>query len=259
MLKHKVIKLASVLYYLLLSAKVGTVFCEKSTKILKAGRVENTFISPCWVAPVHPFVSSLIIAPVITLAGATVCNIFQGGRPGHYLGQSQEEILGCPPKQASVADLEKLSKFEFMQLFYASPMVVLDGSVQGNWEGKILPIGVLHLVTKFITDYLFGAGKWCGKAVDPSSCTGINLFAQDKSAISMREFDTCIDCSLYDGRPILLFSYKSKNLFPYNTMRDEVRKVNDKLLIGLGSMSVFGGHLNSASFVLKRSNPTLKE
>jgi hypothetical protein len=50
----------------------------------------------------------------------TVINILQNGIGG-YKGKSVGEILGVPPEKATLKDIQKLSKAQVMQLFYAAP------------------------------------------------------------------------------------------------------------------------------------------
>ena len=51
---------------------------------------------------------------VVMLLALVFVNILQNGTGG-WDGRSIEKILGVPPQQATVADIEKLSKFDVMQ------------------------------------------------------------------------------------------------------------------------------------------------
>ena len=56
----------------------------------------------------------------------TVINILQNGIGG-WDGRTVEQILVVSPDKATVADIEKLSKSDVMQLFYAAPPEVRKG------------------------------------------------------------------------------------------------------------------------------------
>jgi len=85
---------------------------------------------------------------VIVLLVAVVINILQNGTGG-WDGRSVEKILGVPPQQATVADIEKLSKSEVMQLFYAAPPPEFT-SVNGEYKAKILQVGIMGPVAPSI-------------------------------------------------------------------------------------------------------------
>jgi len=226
-------------------------------------------------------------------AAASLFHIAEGGVPGRYDGRSIENILGRDPKGVTMADLRRLSKYDFMQLFYAAgsegeqaevPAQFLDPreSYEGEWRAEILPIGLVHPVTRLITDHLFGDGRWCGKAFEwgkeedktakkdaaanNGSCrirgTGCNIFAKGDgeglAVARMRPFAAMASArSRHDGRPALVLDY-TESPWPLSTMRDELRPLpgaDPAVLIGLGSMGVFGGHLNSAAFALSSRFP----
>lgn len=56
--------------------------------------------------------------------------------------------------------------------------------------------------------------------------------------------------SVFDSRPSFQLSYREYNTFYTNTMTDEVRKVNDKLYLGIGRLTVVLGKFNPMPFVL---------
>jgi hypothetical protein len=61
---------------------------------------------------------------------------------------------------------------------------------------------------------------------------------------------TSMVSSVFDGRPSYQLSYRPYNTFYTNTMTDEVRKVNDRIYLGIGRLTVTLGTLNPMPFVL---------
>ncbi|CAM9316224.1 unnamed protein product [Choristocarpus tenellus] len=206
------------------------------------------------------------------LVGASVVNALQGGVKG-YKGETQSKILGVSAEEATAVDVERLDKAGFMQLFYASPCPSA-GDLEGEYFARALPMGVLHPVASFITNWVWGPGRWLGKAVHPCSSEGYNIFesrvvldseeansgwaihAPRKAIVRTRWFGvTNIDGSVFDGGNSMRFNYgrDKKNGLLFGGMRDEVRMVNPQLFIGLGYIIAFGGRFNTAPFILQGS------
>jgi hypothetical protein len=61
---------------------------------------------------------------------------------------------------------------------------------------------------------------------------------------------TSMVSSVFDGRPSFQLSYREYNTFYTNTMTDEVRKVNDRLYLGIGRLTLTLGKYNPMPFVL---------
>ena len=61
---------------------------------------------------------------------------------------------------------------------------------------------------------------------------------------------TSMVSSVFDGRPSFQLSYRDYNTFFTNTMTDEVRKVNDRLFLGIGRLTITFGKYNPMPFVL---------
>jgi hypothetical protein len=62
--------------------------------------------------------------------------------------------------------------------------------------------------------------------------------------------DTEIGTSDQDGKPAFKLNYGAYNSGTVRSMRDELRKINDNLFLGLGSMALGGGSINPAPFVV---------
>ena len=85
----------------------------------------------------------------------TVINSLQNGIGG-WDGRTVEQILVVSPDKATVADIEKLSKSDVMQLFYAAPPPPKFASVKGEYKAKILQLGIMGPIAPFYTKYLLG-------------------------------------------------------------------------------------------------------
>jgi len=61
---------------------------------------------------------------------------------------------------------------------------------------------------------------------------------------------TFIGKSQYDDKESFHLDYRPFNSGLLHSMRDEIRKINDRLYIGMGSMAASGGTLNPMPFTL---------
>jgi len=166
-----------------------------------------------------------------------------------------EEILGKPPRSATVDDLGRLSRSEVLRLFHAAAAPELE-ALAGEYSAVILPVGLFAPLASFFTHTFFGPGRWHGKAFKPRGRDrgdGYNLFssgtATTNDALSRtRRFDTTIGPSRFDGRPSLCMDYGPHNRFLIHSMKDEIRQIAPGLYLGLGTMASGGGALNPAPF-----------
>ncbi|CAM9837342.1 unnamed protein product [Scytosiphon promiscuus] len=239
--------------------------------------------------PISSFLSwapNVVIAVVGVLTAASVVNALQAGVRGD-LGLTQQKILGVPAEEATPEHVARLGKAQFMQLFYASPCP-LAGDLDGEYHARTLEMGILHPIAAFLTHRLFGPGRWLGKGIRSSSSEGYNLFSSNPKATTWaqpsspsfagkdadgggsggssggggpsdtrrnRRFRfTPFAQSVFDGGESASLDYslgEAKNGLLFSGMRDEVRKVNDRLYVGLGYIQVFGGKYNSIPFLLE--------
>jgi hypothetical protein len=198
-------------------------------------------------------VGVIIIAINIVL---NAINILQGGLGG-WDGRPIEEILGVSAERATVASLERLSKSDVMQVFYAATAPQFAG-MKGQYRAKTLSVGVMAFAVNLYTHNFFGPGHWEGKAFFPfekDTGRGYNLFAVTgkggKPAIArMRQVDTYVGKSNIDDRDSFHLDYSPYNEGMVNSMHDEIREINGQLYIGMGYMSAGGGSINPAPFVL---------
>ncbi|MDI6743143.1 MAG: hypothetical protein QMD11_10460 [Smithella sp.] len=197
---------------------------------------------------------------IVVLLVLVFVNIFQNGTGG-WDGRSIEKILGVPPQQATVADIEKLSKSDVMQLFYAAPPPEFT-SVKGEYKAKILQVGIMGPIAPLYTKYLLGPGDWKAKAFYPfqkDTGWGYNLWeirenGQPKiiRTVKMRTF---IGKSRIDGRDSFQLDYSPFNGGIDYHMKDEVRRINDRLYICMGMVIPVGHRFNPNAFVLYDPTP----
>lgn len=197
-------------------------------------------------------------------AGLTVVNIVQAGNRNPD-GRTMGEILGVDPEEATFSDIEKLSRADTMQLFYAALTPPLD-AIRGEYRAELLSGGVLGGATALFTHYVFPTGtltldtRWHGKAFQPEGPEGgwgINAFSGRDHSGAHEPFYTR-KMRIYtaptiigrDGRDSIHLDYTPYNHDIVKSMHDEIRQINRNLFLGAGYMSLTGGPMNPAPFVL---------
>jgi len=205
-----------------------------------------------------------MLKKVCIVIGILVClqlvlvgiNIMQKGGSS-WKGRSIENILGVAATEATLDDVKKLSKADVFQLFYAAPPPEFT-EMKGEYSAVTLNVGVLAFAADFFTYHFFGPGYWEGKAFYPfeeQQGWGYNLFSEKdevgtKRFIRTRRMNTWVGPSTIDDKVSFHLDYSPYNTGLVHSMHDEIRKINDRLFIGLGYMAAGGGSLNPAPFVL---------
>jgi hypothetical protein len=194
---------------------------------------------------------------------------------------SIDHYKGKPLKDITYEDLLKLKRGEIMELF--SQLDAPDMSeMRGEYRAAMLETG--YVINRFLSWlYLyFTWGIWQHKAFEPLGERhghGYNTFITTQSRLFENYFaasfmmivsiiqsffrlnsprrmarvmlnKTSIVSSVFDGKPSFQLSYKDYNTFYTNTMTDEVRKVNDRLYLGIGRLTVTLGKFNPMPFLL---------
>jgi hypothetical protein len=190
----------------------------------------------------------------------TVINALQNGI-GRWDGRTVEQILGVSPDKATVADIDKLSKSDIMQLFYAAPAPNFE-SVKGEYKSKMVEHGIISMIVPFYTKYLLGPGDWKGKAFYPfekDSGSGYNLWEirekGEPKIIRTVQMKTFIGKSLLDNKESFQLDYSPFNGGIDYYMKDEARRINDKLYICMGMVITTGHRFNPSPFVLYGPTP----
>jgi len=192
-----------------------------------------------------------------------------------------DNIMGKDLKDFSYEDLMKLKRKQLMELFFLLDAPAMS-EMRGEYRAALLDSG--YIINNLLaTLYLhFTWGDWQHKAFEPLGPQhghGYNTFITTQSklyenyfvAVFMRIMSiicslfrlhnprrmarimlnkTSIVSSVFDARPSFQLSYRDYNTFYTNTMTDEVRKVNDRLYLGIGRLTVTFGKYNPMPFVL---------
>ncbi len=206
-------------------------------------------------------VLGILIFVMVTLNGI---NIFQAGSK-EADGRTMAQILGVDPQTATYDDVEKLSRKDKMQLFYAAKTPDFK-TLNGEFEARILSGGILGNSSALFTHHVFPTGlvtlstQWIGKAFkvnNENSGQGYNIFSEkisdeNSSTLRIRTMRTSMGTSKVgkDGKQSFLVDYSFDNTGTINSMRDEIRQINDTLFIGAGYMGLGGGSINPAPFAL---------
>ncbi len=203
----------------------------------------------------------LLIISFIILTGI---NILQAG-PKTPDGRTMAEILGAAPETARYDNVEKLSRKDKMQLFYAAETPGIN-ALNGEYEARLLSGGVLGPSSALFTHHVFPTGRvtprtrWVGKGFKPNdanSGVGYNLFSRKKpggnaETLRIRPMRTSFSVSKVgkDGKLSFQVDYSADNAGMIHSMRDEIRQINENLFIGAGYMALGGGPMNPAPFAL---------
>jgi hypothetical protein len=201
---------------------------------------------------------SVLIAVGVVIAFSallTAINVMQNGFGG-WDGRSMDDLLGVPAEKASPEDVDKLSKSDVMQLFYAADAPEF-AKIKGEYKARLVSVGILSFVNDYYAHHLMGPGHWEAKAFFPfqeDEGWGYNLFSVGKDAdsrtVRTMKMDTSVGRSRFDEKDSFHLVYRAHNKGRNNSMRDEVRRINDRLFIGLGYVSWSLGKWNPSFFLL---------
>lgn len=192
-----------------------------------------------------------------------------------------DNFLGKSLKNYVYEDLMKLNRRQLVELFLQLDAPAMS-EMQGEYRAALLDNG--YVIINFLGKlYLhFTWGDWQHKAFEPlgeQHGHGYNTFITTQSRLYENYFlaifmkmvsiirsflrlnspqrlarimlnKTSMVSSVFDGRPSFQLSYRDYNTFFTNTMTDEVRKVNDRLFLGIGRLTITFGKYNPMPFVL---------
>ena len=200
---------------------------------------------------------------VITIA-LNAINILQAGSR-EADGRTMAQILGTDPQTATYDDVEKLSRKDKMQLFYAAAPPAFS-TLNGEYEARLLSGGILGPASALFTHHVFPTGlvttdtRWTGKSFKPdtqNSGHGYNIFTRKNSdgtlsTLRIRPMRTTLGESKIgkDKKTSFCVDYSADNSGTIHSMKDEIRQINPDLFIGAGYMGLGGGPMNPAPFAL---------
>lgn len=192
-----------------------------------------------------------------------------------------DNFMGKSLKDFRHEDLMKLNRKQIMELFYLLDAPAMS-EMRGEYRAALLDSGYIINILLARLYLHFTWGDWQHKAFEPLGERhghGYNTFITIQSRLYENYFvasfmkvmsailslfrmsnpqrlarimlnKTSIVSSVFDGRPSFQLSYRDYNTFYTNTMTDEVRRVNDKLFLGIGRLTVTCGKFNPMPFVL---------
>lgn len=192
-----------------------------------------------------------------------------------------DNFMGKALKDFGYEDLMKLNRKQIMELFSLLDAPAMS-EMRGEYRAALLDSG--YIINIFLAKlYLhFTWGDWQHKAFEPLGEThghGYNTFVTTQSKLYENYFaaifmkmvsivrsllrmnspqrmarimlnKTSMVSSVFDGRLSFQLSYRDYNTFYTNTMTDEVRKVNDKLFLGIGRLTITFGKFNPMPFMM---------
>ncbi len=166
------------------------------------------------------------------------------------------EIIGKDVKDATIDDLEQLSAIELMSLFRSLDAPPFS-EMKGEYETKIIKKGFAGLFGEFYVHRIMGPGRWEGDAFYPfeeSSGWGYNKFRKKEKGknkiIRALRMNTYIGKSVYDDKDSFHVDYSPYCKGLNHSMKDEIRKVNERLFLGAAYFGWAGGKRNSGFFLV---------
>jgi hypothetical protein len=155
----------------------------------------------------------------------------------------------------SVERLLSMTKEETIELWSTLPAVSLE-ELQGHFMGIIPNYGDPErqaAATAYMYDENSVRGYWLGKAyrqTGPNEGEGYNRWRLPGGKIERRSrFITEIGKSFFDGRPSLLMYYGAYRADAPSFV-DEVRKLEDYIYVGVGSVLDENGKRNPGHFIM---------
>jgi len=173
------------------------------------------------------FKKALIVLGILTFVMIALngINILQAGSKESD-GRSMAQIMGVNPQTATYDDVEKLSRKDKMQLFYAAKTPDFK-AFNGEYEARLLSGGILGGSSAMFTHYVFPTGlptlntQWVGKAFigkGKDSGQGYNIFTEKNSdtetkTLRIRQMRTSMGASKVgkNGKQSFLVDYSADN------------------------------------------------
>ncbi len=167
------------------------------------------------------------------------------------------EILGRPATDATLNEVLQLDHRRVLQLFHACSCPTM-AELDGEYRAVSHPAGPWAAPADLFLKHWFGPGRWVGKAFQPRTAAtgwGYNLFADAgmpdaTSWRRARRLGTRLAPSVFDGLGSFHLDYSQDNRGAFGLMRDELRKINDELFIGLGRLRLPAGRYFASAFVI---------
>jgi len=163
-------------------------------------------------------------------------------------------------EKLTIDEVRKMhSKDDLFSLFYAASVPEED-ELKGEYDAELLDTGGFSKIFKLYINKMFGPADtdWTGKAfggVENGKEYGYNIFKSRKKGDIKREvrfetFTAKTTLEKIDCIESYHLKYETYNDGLNGGVRDEIRKINDQLYLGIGSASWGFGTANPGFFVL---------
>lgn len=168
----------------------------------------------------------------------------------------------------TVSKLQSFKRKQLLQAYSQADVPSANFVLEGDWNGALLHNNWQTLVSRLLTRLFGNFRRWNGKQFDSKNNKGYNRFERYQNerngpnqwTVTLatylnRSFDYAIEPSQLDGQPCIVTRYnKTDNPLMWKGMVDEIRVINQDLLIGMGSLAWGGGRRNCAPFCLYRTS-----
>lgn len=147
-----------------------------------------------------------------------------------------------------IATLNQRSLSSFPDLF-ATLAIPAISDLEGTYHGRFVgPAWVRALAGPGL--YLGGLPGWCGKWFDGAG-QGTNLLCGGSQITRAVPIHLISRPSRIDGRPALTVVYPGASPWPLPLIRDELRSLDDRTLLGMTMLIRFGLHRFPFPFLLE--------
>ncbi len=174
--------------------------------------------------------------------------------------QVDTRLYGGELQDLNIGILEKIQNKDVLFSIFYSATVPEEDELKGEYQAKLLETGGFSRAFEMYINNWFGPEntEWMGKAfggVDGDKKYGYNIFQSRKNGAIIRKikFETFIAKTRFkkiDEKESYHLKYKTYNDGLKRGVRDEIRKINDHLYLGIGSASWGFGTANPGFFVL---------
>ena len=169
---------------------------------------------------------------------------------------NKNQILQKSLEDVEIYDVESLSSSKIIQLFSTLEAPAFS-EMKGEYNTKMIKNGFSGWFGDFYVNVLMGPGRWVGDAFFPFEETqgwGYNKFERktkgQRKIIRTLKMNTNLGKSVFDDKNSFHVDYSPYCRGLNHSMKDEIRKINGRLYLGLAYFGWSGGKRNPGSFLV---------
>ena len=150
-----------------------------------------------------------------------------------------------------ISQLNQHSLRRFRDLFASLAVPEID-SLPGKYRGMFVGPAWVRVIVKpalFIT----GLGGWWGKELYAGG-TAVNILLRKEKLITRFRMKFAMERSQIDGREGLALHYRKDNLLLWLFIVDEIRRIEEDVLLGMTRPKVPGLRWLALPFILQKQN-----